>query len=452
MAQSVELWQMLARREGRAARQRELLQQYHRPLVWFTMNIAGPVKTSPLIRRGFALGCKLLEQQLFRVHATYVHKDEIHALTGDEAGYLVDLDPLQLKRLTVELEEETVLGRLFDMDVLRPDGSKVERKELGLLERPCLICGGPVRVCARSRTHTIAELQQATTDLLEKALEEYDTQKVAELTCRALLYEVATTPKPGLVDCNNSGSHRDMDLFTFFNSASALWPYFARCTAMGRKTAALPPEETFVRLYGLGKMAENAMFGATNGVNTHKGAIFTLGTVCAALGRLPHETWAHPEDVLREVAAMARGLVERDFSNLKRESVHTIGQKLYLQYGITGVRGELEAGLPAVREVGLPMLERVVAQGKSLPEAGAVALLGILAGTTDTNLIARSNRETQKRVSDQVAHLLANNDCPDRMTLEQLDQQFIAQNLSPGGSADLLAVCYLLYFLKTEFA
>lgn len=175
MAQSVELWQMLARRECRSARQRELLEQYHRPLIWFTINIAGPVKTSPLIRRGFALGCKLLEQQLLRVGAACLHREKTSAITGDEAGYVIDLAPLQLKRLTVELEEEAALGRLFDMDVLTPDGRKVERQELGLPERPCLVCGGPARVCARSRAHALADVQQATAELLENALKEYDT-------------------------------------------------------------------------------------------------------------------------------------------------------------------------------------------------------------------------------------------------------------------------------------
>lgn len=450
--QSVELWQVLARREGRANRQRELLAAYHRPLVWFTMNIAGPVKTSPRIRRGFRLGCKWLEQQWLRVHAHVVYKEEYHGPTGEEAGYVVDLDPLQVKELTLELEEETPLGRLFDMDVLTPDGRKVERQELGRPERRCLLCGGPARVCARSRAHTLAALQQATAALLEKTLMEYDTHKAAELTCRALLYEVATTPKPGLVDCDNNGSHRDMDLFTFLNSTSALWPYFARCTALGRETAALPPEQTFARLRGPGQMAENAMFGATHGVNTHKGAIFTLGAVCAALGRLPSTAWCDPEMVLREVAAMAQGLVARAFSGLTPTAARTAGQKLYLQYRLAGVRGELEAGLPAVQEIGLPALERGLAQGKTLPEAGAVALLAILAGTTDTNLIARSNRQTQQAVSAQVAHLLHSNPFPGKTALKRLDRQFIAQNLSPGGSADLLAVCYLLYFLKTELA
>lgn len=450
MPETVALWQMLERRERRAARQKELLDQYRRPLVWFTMNIAGPVKDTPLIRRGFALGCRLLDGQLLRVGAQCLYRERCEEVTGCEAAFVVDLPPLALKRLTSELEEDTPLGRLFDMDVLAPDGRKVDRQEVGLSERLCLLCGGPARACARSRTHTVEELQQATNELLRRAVDEADARKAAELTCRALLYEVGTTPKPGLVDCCNSGSHRDMDLFTFFDSTAALWPYFADCARLGRETAELPPEETFARLGAPGRMAENIMFGATKGVNTHKGAVFTLGALCGALGRLPATDWPNTGRVLQEVAAMARGLVARDFAGLTRENARTTGQKLYLDCGLTGVRGQLEEGLPAVQSIGLPTLEAGVAAGRSLPEAGCAALLALLAGTVDTNLIARGGRETQQRVAAQVAGLLEKDPYPDRKTLEQLDAQFIGENLSPGGSADLLAASYLLYFLKTE--
>lgn len=450
MEQTVELEEMLAARERRAARQRELLDQYRRPLVCFTMNIAGPVKTSPLIRRGFAVGCALLEQQLLRVKAPCLHRERRHEPTGSEACYVADMDPVELKRLTVELEEHTALGRLFDMDVLAPSGEKVERRALGLGERRCLVCGEPAWACARSRAHSVEELQRKTAQILREALDQRDAQKAAELACRALLCEAGTTPKPGLVDCRNSGSHRDMDLFTFLASASALWPYFEQCARVGQATAARPPEETFSALTGPGKLAENAMMGTTGGVNTHKGAIFTVGTLCGALGRLPREAWAEPERVLGEAAAMARGLVERELAGLTADTARTAGQKLYLRHGITGARGQLEAGLPAVGEVGLPVLERGLAQGRSLNEAGRAALLAMLAAETDTNMVARGGLEGAREAAARVSRLLEQEPYPSGPALEELDDYFIRENLSPGGTADLLSACYLLHFLKTE--
>ena len=254
---------------------------------------------------------------------------------------------------SVEIEDHTTAGRLFDMDVLCPDGRKVDRQELGLPGRRCLICGGPAQACARSRTHTVAQLQEKTGSLLAEAIREADRGCAARLACQALLYEVATTPKPGLVDRNNSGSHRDMDFFTFQASAAALWPYFARCAEIGMDTRREAPEETFARLRFPGKMAEGEMLRATGGVNTHKGAIFSMGILCGALGRLEREQWGNPGAVMAECAAMTRGIVSRDYAGLTSRTAKTAGQQLYLRYGITGVRGQAEEGFPAViHEIG----------------------------------------------------------------------------------------------------
>ena len=258
------------------------------------------------------------------------------------------------------------------------------------------------------------------------------------------------TPKPGLVDRRNSGSHTDMDSFTFMSSAASLYPYFEACTRAGRKTADGPAPETFAALRPLGCEAEGEMLAATHGVNTHKGAIFSIGIVCAALGRLDRAVWADPARVLAEVSTMTAGLTAKDFAGVTAENAVTAGQKLYVQYGITGVRGQVEAGLPAVLEFGLPALEKGLAAGYSLNQSGCGALLAIIANSTDTNLIARSDRATQLAVVEELKALLARTPYPDEAALRALDDRFIAANLSPGGSADLLALCYLLHFFKTE--
>ena len=192
------------------------------------------------------------------------------------------------------------------------------------------------------------------------------------------------------------------------------------------------------------------MLAATRGINTHKGAIFSLGILCAALGRLPKELWKMPDAVLKECAAMTAGLVAADFAGLTRENAVTTGQKLYLQHRITGVRGQMEAGLPAVRDVGLPALKEGLARGLDLNRAGCGALLALITAAVDTNLIARSSLTTQQETVSQLKELLLHDPYPDLPTLRHLDSRFIEKNLSPGGSADLLAVCYLLYFLENE--
>ena len=450
MSVEVSLSEMLYAREHRVQHQQELLAQYHKPLISFTMNICGPVKDSPLIRRGFERGRQLLRQQFLRAKLTPIYQDVSREVTGCEAFYVLDADPLLIKKFTTDMEDATPLGRLFDMDVIRPDGRKVDREELHLPGRRCLICGGPAKVCSSRRIHTVAELQEKTTEILTDARDAQDTADAARQAVRALLYEVTTTPKPGLVDRRNSGSHKDMDVFTFMDSAAALYPYFESCARMGRETAAQPAPETFKALRPLGCEAEGEMLEATGGVNTHKGAVFSVGIVCAALGCLDRALWSDPDRVLAEVSAMTAGLTAGDFEGVTAESATTAGQKLYVQYGITGVRGQVEAGLPAVLNVGLPALEAGRAKGYDFDRAGGGALLAILANSTDTNIIARSSRERQLALTGELKTLLAKTPYPDKAALAALDDRFIAENLSPGGSADLLALTYLLYFFKTE--
>ena len=190
------------------------------------------------------------------------------------------------------------------------------------------------------------------------------------------------------------------------------------------------------------------MLAATDGVNTHKGAIFSIGIAAAALGRLDADRRRDPAAVLAECAAMTAGLVSRDYAHLT--TAKTAGQRFYLEYGITGVRGQAEAGFPAVRNVGLPTLETGLKQGLGNDRAGAAALLAMLCADDDTNMIARGGRDEQLRTTAEVAALLAETPYPDTEALARLDDDFIRKNLSPGGSADLLALCWLLHFFKTE--
>lgn len=441
----VSLTEMLEAREKRAWQQRELLRR-GRTMICFTMNIAGPIKNSPLIGSGYDLGKRLLLGQLDVAGVAVSDFEEVREKTGNECILLVDAEPLTVKAITAELEDHAPIGRLFDMDVLRPDGSKVERQELGLPGRRCLLCGESAQVCARSRKHSVAELQAKTREILQEAVDEWDSREAARLACQALLYEVAITPKPGLVDRENSGSHRDMDFFTFQASAAALQPYFAQCVRIGRQGGA--PEETLRALRLPGKLAEAEMRRATVGVNTHKGAIFSMGILCGALGRLDRESWGNPDRILDECAAMAKGIVSEDYRDLTPETAKTAGQKLYLRYGITGVRGQAEAGFPAVREAGLPTLEAALAAGKNINEASCAALLALLVHTADTNMIHRGGFDGMQQATLEVREILDRENFPSRETLESLDKRFIEKNLSPGGSADLLALTLFLHFLR----
>ena len=330
----VTLPDMLEARDRRVWRQQELRDRYPGlTMVCFTMNIAGPVKNSPLIRRGFLYGCSQIRQQLMRIRKRAEYEVLFDEFTGNEGYFMIALPPLEVKRMTVEVEDGEPVGRLFDMDVLDPDGRKLDRTELNadrspdsgshsvsaagrIRPRTCLLCGRPAKECARNRTHTVGQLQEKTMQVLTGFVRERDLQTIARDACRALLYEVCTTPKPGLVDRVNTGSHRDMDIFTFMDSAAALQPYFRRCGEIGMATRDASPEETFRQIRQAGVAAERDMLEVTHGVNTHKGAVFSVGIACAALGRLDHSLWKDPASVLAECGRIAAGIASRDFAKL----------------------------------------------------------------------------------------------------------------------------------------
>jgi len=440
---NVLLTEILNAREARVNRQQALLRKYRCPVICFTMNIAGPVKTSPLIRRAFDAGLAALEDALgaYPIRS----REVIHEITGDEAIFSVDMDAAALKTICTTIEEATPMGRLFDMDVLDLMGQKLERGQ----ERCCLVCGAPGRGCAAGRLHSVRQLQEVTQTLITTHFASEDATCIAATAVDALLAEVRTTPKPGLVDLRNNGSHSDMNISLFTASANALIPYFTRCATIGQETAALSPEESFPSLRKAGIEAEAVMYAATGGVNTHKGAIYTLGILCAAFGRLWHTgvVSPDPEQVLSLCAAIAGDAARKDLENAPDDSA---GLRLYREFGISGIRGEMALGLPSVANIALPVFRAAQAGGLTHNDAGVLALLHLIAHVQDTNLYHRGGLHGAEFAACAVRELLERSQNPSIAQIEALDDAFIARNLSPGGCADLLAATYFLETLLTK--
>lgn len=422
---------LLEAREWRVRRQKELLAQHGKPLICFTMNIAGPCKHNALIEQGFCIGCLHLQAQLPRI----LHEETHPLSTGCVGFFVADAPAADLKQLCVQMEESSALGRLFDLDVLDASGKKLEREQ----PRRCLLCNEDARICARNRNHGLEAIIEKTNAILLEAVQEEKAKKIASAAVRSLLYEVCVTPKPGLVDCENTGSHKDMDLFHFLNSASVLQPYFHQCARIGME----PDTDRLPRLRFAGRQAEADMRKATKGINTHKGAIFSLGLACAAAGAVEH--W-EAKSILDECAALVQGLCQQDFASVTAETAASHGEALYAKYGLTGVRGQAEAGFPTVLHTGLPILKQGLSLG--IHRAGAAVLLHILRDTADTSFIARSDPATLEQTQNELRTLLEEKPYPDEETLHQWNDRFVSQNLSPGGSADLLALCFFLLFLQ----
>ena len=405
----ITLEQILKARDNRVLMQKNLLAAYKCPLISFTMNIAGPIKTSLLIKRAFMEGIRLLDESLPTnlIH----HRSLSFEDTGFEAMYSVNMDADSLKDICTRIEEVSPLGRLFDMDVISLSGKKLERNT----PRCCLICGGPVHVCSSRRTHSVPELQAATNTLIKDYFELCDRKKLGALASQSLLDEVNTTPKPGLVDQRNSGSHTDMDYDTFIKSIGAISPYFLECVEIGQNNKNDLPENVFSLLREAGKKAEIKMFAASDGVNTYKGIIYSLGIILGALGMLWTAEVPIPpvEKILNLASKMVKGSLKSDFVSIGSS---TAGGRLFLEFGILGIRGEVASGFPSVTSVGLPAYENALALGKKSNDAGVTALLHLIACVEDTNIYNRGGKEASDFVKAYARDLLKSSPCPQKNT------------------------------------
>ncbi|MBQ7219970.1 MAG: citrate lyase holo-[Synergistaceae bacterium] len=160
----VDLPHMLARREARSHEQQQFLHEHHSPLISFSMNIPGPVKTNALIRKAFTLGRDILLSRLESINARILGSLETHEDTGDELLLAVgNAAPEVLKDIAVNIEDSTPAGRLYDIDVIDSSGQKLSRPHF----RKCLICDKQAQECARSRTHSVSEMQHAVEHILQ---------------------------------------------------------------------------------------------------------------------------------------------------------------------------------------------------------------------------------------------------------------------------------------------
>lgn len=164
---TVELREMLDAREYRQSLQKELINTYCFPLISFTMNIVGPVKVFPLALKAYEEGVRLITEHCRTNSWNIANLKEIKEKTGYEALFSVKADPAELKKMAVSVEDLPSLGRVFDIDIIQTDGTKISRTDLELPERKCLLCGKDAFICSRSRTHTVSELLERTCEMMQ---------------------------------------------------------------------------------------------------------------------------------------------------------------------------------------------------------------------------------------------------------------------------------------------
>ena len=278
--------------------------------------------------------------------------------------------------------------------------------------------------------------------------------EIGRLASAVLLGEVWASPKPGLVDRENNGAHHDMTYQNFVDSASALTDCFTQCARAGAAYAAAGRRRSenvstlAAQLRTIGLTGETAMYRATGGVNTHKGAVFSMGILCAAAASL-HQT--EDAETLKSLQTAAAAIAAALLASEPDLSTH--GRKVMAETGARGIRGEALTGFDTAFSVGLSALITALEAGRNLNDAMVYTLLRIIAATEDSNLVHRGGVEGMDFAKKEALRLTETG--PAAMNLaavRETDRKFIEKNLSPGGSADLLALTLFLCFLKNPAA
>ncbi|WP_337630121.1 [citrate (pro-3S)-lyase] ligase [Prevotella sp.] len=265
---------------------------------------------------------------------------------------------------------------------------------------------------------------------------------VAHLATRALKAELNTTPKPGLVDTHDSGAHRDMDHALMMRSIRAMHPYFVKLATLGYDSPKLPAHDDIVRI---GIEAEKAMFKSTGGVNTYKGALFSMGLALTAatyiIGRGKVATTTHgkeyvPGDLLSAtITQFANGFPDTS-------GTHGSRAKQLAQAGC-----KLKSALDNAREgysqlfgEWLPFYETRIKGDDSYVKHKT--LLRIMCDLDDTNIVYRTDYDTMLQVKTEARRLLEDFS---EAGIEDMNRDFVSRNISPGGSADMLALVVFLF-------
>ncbi|WP_456617604.1 MULTISPECIES: triphosphoribosyl-dephospho-CoA synthase MdcB [unclassified Bradyrhizobium] len=260
-----------------------------------------------------------------------------------------------------------------------------------------------------------------------------DTAAIGDVAADCLVMELETWPKPGLVSHVDNGSHDDMDAGMFRRSAAAIRPYFQRLADAGALGCGMG------RLRIIGLEAERAMLAATSGINTHRGAIFGLGLLCAAAGARAGGL-ADPGLPLGDVVARVWGGSILDGPVL----LHSHGSTARRRYHAGGARLEAATGFPSVYRIGLPALRRTTPAVPAEAEAARVeACFALIASVEDTNLLHRGGLDGLRFAHRAARHFIdAGGVCAAgwRARAQSVHESFVARRLSPGGSADLLAM------------
>lgn len=277
--------------------------------------------------------------------------------------------------------------------------------------------------------------------------------KISQCITSGILLEASCYPSPGLVSPHSMGAHKDMNFLSFMLGSSALSPYFYIFAEKAFNWDGKEPLLNILRQ--IGREGEKSLLENTCGINTQRGILFLGGLICAASAlSIKDESKISRitiESICKNTAMLCKDIVKNELETLNYSSIKTKGEALYIKYGVKGIRGEVESGLPSILNIGYPTFKKALEDNLGLNKSMLHCLLCLISETEDTTILSRLGMEGLKKAKEGAKKVLKLGSVYTNegiMAIYELDKYFIQENISPGGSADLLACTIGIYLLE----
>ncbi len=268
-------------------------------------------------------------------------------------------------------------------------------------------------------------------------------EKIIYITKESLLQEVTAHPKFGLVTKISSGKHKDMNYNTFIESIDVLEPYFKEYAYCGFDFG----KDTFDKLREIGKRAEVDLLKKTEGVNTYKGIIFLLGVLIPSIVDVVYSSKSF-EDIQKNIKSLCTNILD-DFQNIESKETLTYGEKIYLDYGITGIRGVAKSGIDIAFT-----LERKFELNEDINDLVINILLNSMSILDDTVILHKNSIETLNYIKYNSLEIIGLGGFSTEVGKKNVNiftKECIRRNISPGGSADIVSVVLILLKIREKY-
>ena len=419
---------ILDAREKRANHILELMNEFkQKTIVIIKTNVPGANKNP----RNMGFICHYFSEIFKEAFGKKIlYSQKIKSFDGDYFYFVVSDVGKIVKEKTIAIEELNSLGRLIDIDVFNE--SSITREDINRKARKCLICDNDAHICSRNKKHSESELFNE----INKIINDFIIDLIFDKTISSIYSELRLYPKFGLVSEHDSGCHTDMDSNTFETSISAIKPFIKEFIIYGINDLEDP-----IKLQEIGIKAEKAMLKATSNVNTHKGLIFALGVFIPSLTK----AILKQEDsnfIIKEIMHISKIIIGDYYKNLEFKKYKSHGDKIYLSYGIKGLRGEALKGFDIIFMINSFNDKRGTIKFHEY-------LINLMANLDDTTIIHKTNIETLNEVKSTFSNVVTKGGYDSNKELiNQLSDSYIKKNISPGGSADLLVLKIIFEELK----